>query len=301
MKNILILLLALGGQFSSAQADYSLLDKRSRELRKAEFATPEELAMALCRDLNTDREKARAIFTWIAEHIRYQMMPDPPAKSKKAYYDQRVKQTFRSGKGVCMDYSLLYQRMAEAVGLNCAFISGNCKTFSKAWESHAWNAVFIDGKWELLDATWGAGYRNEQGKFVQEFQPGFFLTEPRIFLLNHFPDSSRWQLVSEPIIAEEFKKLSHFAYGNPEHGVQDATLQKAKKAGYLSLSIKILHPPDILTIHMGGRDLPIERKEEEGWTTLTFKPTAGRSFQLWGGEKLKSKTHFQLMGIFNVP
>lgn len=301
MKNILILLLALVGQCTMAQTDYSLLDERSRELNKGDYATPEELAKALCRDLTTDREKARAIFTWIAEHIRYQMVPDPPAKSKKAYYDQRIRQVFRSGKGVCMDYSLLYQRMAKAVGLDCVFIGGHCKTFSKAWESHAWNAVFIEGKWELLDATWGAGYRNEQGKFVQEFQPGYFLTEPRIFLLNHFPDSSIWQLVQEPITADDFKKLSHYAYGNLEHGIQDATLQKATKGGYFALSLKILNPPSILIIQMGGRDLPSERKDQDGWTTLTFKSTAGRSFQLWGGEKLKNKTHFQLMGEFTIP
>jgi hypothetical protein len=301
MKYLLFLFFVFGWHWAEAQADYSLLDEKSREFRKSDFAEPEDLALALCRDLKTNKEKARAIFTWIAEHIRYQTVPDPPARSKKSYYDQRVKQVFRTGKGVCMDYSLLYQRMADAVGLDCAFIGGHCKTFSKEWESHAWNAVFIDGKWELLDATWGAGYRNEQGKFVPEFQPGFFLTEPRIFLLNHFPDSSHWQLIPEPITAEEFKKLSHFAYGNLEQGIQDATFQKSPKAGYLSLSLKILNSPEILTIHMGGRDLQAERKEEDGWTTLIFKPTAGRNFELWGGEKLKNKTQLQLLGEFRVP
>ncbi|MCC7467282.1 MAG: hypothetical protein IT261_13470 [Saprospiraceae bacterium] len=301
MKYILVLFFVFGWQWAGAQADYSLLDEKIRNFRKSDYATPEALAMALCRDLITDHEKARAIFTWIAEHIRYHMVSDPPAKSKKAYYDLRVKQVFRRGKGVCMDYALLYQRMAQAVGLNCAFIGGHSKTFAHEWESHAWNAVFIEGKWELLDVTWGAGSRDEQGKFVQEFKPGFFLTEPRIFLLNHFPDSSQWQLVQEPITSEEFKKLSHFSYGNLEHGIQDATLQKAPKAGYLTLSLKILRPPSILHIDMGGRNLPLERNDEDGWTKLTFKPTAGRSFQLWGGEKQKNKTHLELMGAFRVP
>lgn len=299
MKNSVAFLFLLFVCRLGAQEDFDALDARSRAFEKAGFQTPEALAAAICRDVKTEQEKARAIFTWIAGHIRYQKVSDPAAQTKKEYYDRRVKQVYRSGRGVCMDYSLLYQRMAQAVGLRCELIEGHAKTFSGNWESHAWNAVYLEEQWVLLDATWGAGYRDEKGDFVPEFQSGYFATAPRIFLLNHFPDQSKWQLMEEPIDVATFKKLSHYAYGNLKTGIQDAIMEKSS-GGFVSLKMNIRNPPTYLYIHMSGKDLSVNRKDQDGWTTLTFKPTAAQKFEIWGGEKRNQKIHLTLMGQFNL-
>ncbi len=299
MKAWLSVLLVLLYVCAGAQTAFKELDERSRTFKKKEFDTPEALAMALCAGLTSDRDKARAIFVWIAENITYHRTSDPSAQNKKEYHNKRIKQVYRLGKGVCMDYSLLYQRMAEAVGLTCEFIGGYAKTFSNPWESHAWNAVYLDKKWELLDVTWGAGYRNDDRKFVQEFQPGFFCTEPRIFLLNHYPDSAKWQLMDTPISITDFKKLSHFAYGDLENGIQDAIFQKGS-GGAISLKLKIKRAPTYLSINMNGKDLAVARKDEANWTTLTFKPNGGQNLEVWGGEKTSNGIHFDLLGQFNL-
>jgi len=48
--------------------------------------------------------------------------------------------------------------------------------------NHAWNKVLIDGQWHLLDVTWS---RDTVNKIVDDF---YFLTDPKIFVLNHYPE-----------------------------------------------------------------------------------------------------------------
>ncbi|HLP92641.1 MAG TPA: transglutaminase domain-containing protein [Saprospiraceae bacterium] len=297
MKYFLTILFSMCLGWGFAQPEYEALDTACREFNRRQYDTPEALARDLCKDLKTDREKARAIYSWIAQSIDYQKVPEVEARTRQEYCDRRVKQVFRSGRGVCMDYSLLYQRMAQAVGLDCAFIEGHAKTFNGNWESHAWNAVKLGDKWELLDATWGAGYRNDQGKFIREFQPGHFFVEPRIFLLTHYPEETKWQLIDQPISAADFKKLSFYANGDLQHGIQDAVMEQAP-GGKIRLKLKIQQPNTHIFVQMSGKDLDVQRKDQDGWTTLVFKPTAAQKFQVWGGEKKNNKIQLALMGEF---
>ena len=61
--------------------------------------------------------------------------------------------------------------------------------------NHKWNAVFLAGRWRLVDCTWGAGYVREQtGCFYQEIRHHYIFTYPRDFIRDHFPLRSEWQL-----------------------------------------------------------------------------------------------------------
>lgn len=42
-------------------------------------------------------------------------------------------------------------------------------TVGQAFEgdsTHAWNAVYLEGRWHLLDSTWGSGNVDTSGKFT---------------------------------------------------------------------------------------------------------------------------------------
>jgi hypothetical protein len=77
---------------------------------------------------------------------------------------------------------------------------------------HAWNAVQLEGKWYLLDSTWGAGHHDRKSNmFKKKFDDFYFLTDPKQFVSDHFPymddnlkESQKWQLLSKPISLEEF-------------------------------------------------------------------------------------------------
>ncbi len=304
-----LLVLLLSAAAVSAQNGFDRVDALARSIKKSIYPDPEVLAKALCKDLKTEREKARALFTWVAGNIRYdpnvQNRSGFSADSEAEYHAKRVKQAYRSSRGVCMDYALMYQQMAKAVGLDCVFISGNSKDGVRGgWESHAWNAVKIDGKWALLDATWGAGHYDDQGKFQPVFQPGYFNTEPRVFALDHFPEEEKWQLLENPVPKSTFKDQSLFNYGDPLRDIQDAEPWGAPLGkgpdGKMELRLKIQKPPGLIRLEMGGRNIPFERRDESGWTILRFSPSGSRPVEIWGGEKTKKGAYFTLMGIFKT-
>ncbi|MFN0216227.1 MAG: transglutaminase domain-containing protein [Saprospiraceae bacterium] len=304
------LLLLLWAVSAMAQSEFSTIDSFAQTARKSDFPSPDALAKALCKDLKNDRDKARILFSWIAENIRYDLNAvgknGPDANSKKEYEAKLVKQVYRKGKGVCMHYALLYKSMADAVGLECTFIGGHSKgSLRGGWASHAWNAVKIQGKWELLDVTWGAGYFDDDGKkFRQVFQPGFFLPSPRIFALNHFPDDEKWQLLEVPINKATFKKQSAFSYGNPNEGITDSEplgLPLTKNTdGKFELKLKMKKTPPIIKLVMGGREIDFEQSESNGWTIFRFSASHGREIEIWGGKKTGRAIHTSLMGIFSV-
>jgi hypothetical protein len=67
--------------------------------------------------------------------------------------------------------------------------------------------VRIDGRWRLIDATWGTGYLDERLRFFRDFQEHYFLTAPETFVFDHFPVDPRWQLVARPLSIAEFADL----------------------------------------------------------------------------------------------
>lgn len=310
MKHLFSTLILLFWAISTpAQSEFATLDAFARTLKKSEFPSPELLAQALCKDLKSDREKARVIFTWIAENIRYDLdamgKEGPKADSPEAYEAKRVSAVFKKQRGVCMDYALLYKEMAEAVGLECAFITGNSKgSLLGGLGDHAWNAVKINGQWNLLDATWGAGQIVNNKQFRKTFQPGYFFTSPRLFALDHFPEEAKWQMLDSPLSKEAFKKQSNFTYGDPAKDLLDmepfgAPLSKDKQ-GKITLRLKMKSPLSVFELVMNGRALKYERSEKEGWVILTFKPNNGRELQLWGGTESKNEVRTTLLGIFPV-
>ena len=66
-------------------------------------------------------------------------------------------------KSTCDGYTNLFDDLAREMGLESSRIVGYAKGFDYtpgkplAKPNHSWNAVKLEGKWNLIDATWGAG------------------------------------------------------------------------------------------------------------------------------------------------
>lgn len=230
MKHFALVLLSfflLGSTYALPDNPFKEVDEHARKLNK--LSTFERTAERLTEPFPTEAEKARAIFTWITDRIRYdidkfkEQLKNP--KQRKITFDaskslEEVKQqrqmamartAFKRERGVCEDYAYLFQYMCEHVGLEAVFIPGFGRNSFKdinrihEYSNHAWNAVKIDGNWYLLDATWAAGNTDmHAGIFTKSFKSGFFMTPPQLFALSHFPDDEKWQLLKEPLSKAEF-------------------------------------------------------------------------------------------------
>ena len=174
----------------------------------AEQSLP-SLAGYLTQPAKREQDKARAIYRWITNKIGYNTQSWLTGSSGGDTSPEKVllnRQTVSEG------YARLFQRLGELAGLEVEIISGYSKSYSYSVEQphlvkHVWNAVKLEGQWQLVDVTWGAGYLDEdKQQFVHLFQPHYFLTPPAQFIADHFPNDSKWQLLATPISKAEYEQ-----------------------------------------------------------------------------------------------
>jgi transglutaminase/protease-like cytokinesis protein 3 len=61
---------------------------------------------------------------------------------------------------------------------------------------HAWNTVFINKVWKLIDPTWASGYTNsEVTEFKKTYSEFYFFTNPIEFFNDHYPTDNKWSLL----------------------------------------------------------------------------------------------------------
>ena len=246
--------------FASAQK-VSEVDKIVAKYPKS-FASTEKLADKIENDFDSDYDRARAIYSWIAFNIKYDFNTflNPPRTqgfrySSEAEKQRKIKQindnliqkTFTSKKAVCEGFTALYQHLASLMGIKCEIIRGDSKISVRdigrktTSSNHAWNMVLIDKKWRLVDVTWGQGYYDSsKGRMVNDFNPVYFDTDSDYFFAKHFPDSgtfsgerlSKDDFLNGPLI---YNKTIEFDYKikSPESG-----LIEAKRGDRITFEIK---------------------------------------------------------------
>ena len=167
---------------------------------------PNKLADYLTGTANAPRLKAERIYNWIAANINYDLFMLHAGQN--APRDCSPATVLQRRQSVCQGYATLYEALAKRAGLQVEIVVGigRSQAGGKA-ESHAWNAVMLDGQWKLLDCTWGAGFvnANDYHRSPTDF---YFCADPREFLTSHFPDDSKWQLVDVPITRADFDAAS---------------------------------------------------------------------------------------------
>ena len=206
--------------------DYEKVDRIVQNYPNS-FSDPDQLAKLINRDFKLPEEKARAIFTWIALNIDYDIkaLNSKPeiisfsysTQEEKLFREQKIEedlaiQTLRKGKAVCQGYSTLYKYLCDLASIECVIVPGTSKTRKTDIgklprnNDHTWNAVKINNEWKLIDVTWGAGYTNENAtRFIPAFNDYYFFTSPYKFFLNHYPEDSAWLLID--ISKETFANL----------------------------------------------------------------------------------------------
>lgn len=100
---------------------------------------------------STPKETVRAIHDYLVNTLTYNPFNDISGAAYEKAFEQYKLQHNRiltCKYGVCQDYAELFQEMCLRAGIPCEFISGS------AGGPHAWNRVYLDGKWYHVDCTW---------------------------------------------------------------------------------------------------------------------------------------------------
>ena len=227
MKIFLAILFFLPLRFYSqvGQTNFYAIDSKVKSIA---VAKADELAKQLTSLGKTDREKVRAIFRWITEHIDYNVMPFGQRKNiPRQFYkepedssvalpplNERIAaKVLNSGVAFCEGYSRLFKILCDHAGIKAEIIYGYARTNSnrKFAVNHTWNSVYIDSTWYLLDVTWASGVVSYGNEYIRQYNDFYFLTQPDEFIRDHYPEDPQWTLLKDPPVYREFAQ-SPFKY-----------------------------------------------------------------------------------------
>lgn len=191
----------------------------------AQFDSYQELASRITRDFRNEEERARAAFAWIAMNIAYDTKGINKAQKVRFSYTseedlQAQKAAFRKDlaskvlkkrRALCEGYATLYQEICKLLDIECVIVPGTAKRFASEIgkkdlpSNHAWNAIKIEGRWQLVDITWAAGSVDfSKMLFRKEYKSAYFSCSPEEFALKHYPDDSNYLLLKRAFSKEDF-------------------------------------------------------------------------------------------------
>ena len=76
---------------------------------------------------------------------------------------------------VCEGYAKTLKYLLNAANIPCEIIQGQATSSSGKTESHAWNIVYLEGKWYYIDATWDDPIIIGEGTVAKSVQYQYFL------------------------------------------------------------------------------------------------------------------------------
>lgn len=188
---------------SGFSSDYTKIDQQTR-LLSANLRTVEEITDAVTKNLTTPAEKARALYIWISQHIRYDV---EQMNSNGVYFDSReiIDEVLKTRKGICQHYAELFHACCKFAGVESYVITGYTKLNNEISPlGHAWNAIVVESKFYNIDVTWAAGYL-QNGKYIHKFRDDFFMISPAEFIKSHMPFDPLWQFSNNPLSHKEFE------------------------------------------------------------------------------------------------
>ncbi len=224
-----------------------------------ETETIKKIALEQVLKTDSDLTKAKKLAEFVATHFErdgfFEREKLKAAKKNKVYEKPYKNNMLKTKVGDSVEFANLYQQLCLAVGLNAVVVEGYAGKNIKAYNvvrheqkaikgafelvtgkidssleryHSAWNAVYINSKWILVDTYWmikgeKAAYKSvssvrqmekalaqsEKQKLKRKnsaIDKKYFNTKPKEMIKTHFPYDEKWQLLSHPVSLNNFVK-----------------------------------------------------------------------------------------------
>lgn len=162
---------------------------------QSESQSIKSVAQQLTEGCRTDYEKIKAIHDWICTYLHY----DNDSLSKSNISPYSSTEVLKSRKAVCLGFANLYAALCRSIGIPCSVVTGYAlgissgstewteKIVSGSEENHAWNEVYVDGRWVIVDSTWDTfnSYENGEMKKGGHISHLYFDANIDFFSSNH--------------------------------------------------------------------------------------------------------------------
>lgn len=117
------------------------------KLSKAVLAAEE-----ITRTKTTDDEKIKAVYNYIISNIKYDKQL---ALRNPSDYLPQIDRTLASKKDICYGYAALFAAMLRSLDIPAKLVMGNTEYVTTY---HAWNEVYLNGSWVIIDTTVDSGW-----------------------------------------------------------------------------------------------------------------------------------------------
>ena len=123
-------------------------------------------ARELTKELKSDSDKLAAIYGYVVDNYRYDY-----SKLGKlpADYIPNINTTESTKTGICYDFAAVLASMLRSVDIPAKLVKG----YGDAIDGyHAWNEVYIEGKWKPIDTSYDIQMKEHAQKYAMFKDPG---------------------------------------------------------------------------------------------------------------------------------
>ncbi|MEP0368622.1 MAG: hypothetical protein ABJN36_17220 [Cyclobacteriaceae bacterium] len=205
--------------------NFEKADSVAHNLHGSELKNLKLLSDQLTNSLDTDMQKFRSIFRWVCDNLQNDYFLYRQNKTKREKWNNEsekleawndkfskkvIKRLFEDKTTVCTGYAYILKELCYHAELECEMIDGYGRSVEAniggpGIPNHTWNAVKLQDKWYLCDATWSSGgIDGETKQFLPKFSESYFLTSPELFVMNHYPLDTNWLFIDRSLSLEEF-------------------------------------------------------------------------------------------------
>lgn len=211
----------------NAYCQYSLNKVDSIVISKKYKSTDvKELSKEIAIDFKSDSNKIRAFYIYVVKNIKYDI-----TLSKRVWYPKsqeemdsitlyEVNKCIKNKKGICWDYSALFQKLCFYQGIEVEVIGGTLRTSEIMPENrpvnHGWNSLTINGKRKFIDCTFVP-----PDEYIKSEYDKFYLVAPEQFIYRCLPDDPSKQYLKSTITYGQFKSLTYVQNAFYEHKINN--------------------------------------------------------------------------------
>ncbi len=141
--------------YQTIKIDYFLDNTTAKKYQEEVYKKAKEVASDITNSSMNTQEKAIAIYDYLSDNAVYNTaaIEESDNNSDSSAYDKYPNSwntygILCEGKGVCQSYAYAYNAIAHEAGLDTVMVTGTMDG-----GGHGWNAIKIDGKWYMIDAT----------------------------------------------------------------------------------------------------------------------------------------------------
>ncbi len=177
------------------EADKSISDAlRTTPSIQSDRESIKSIAAQVTQGKTTDYDKAVALHDWVCSYMYYDIDNLDSPTTPPFYADEII----RTQRAVCLGFATLYASLCRSIDIPCNVVSGYAlgvgadtewtdETIATSYQNHAWNEVYVDGRWVIVDTTWDTANKIENGEKIkgEEVSHLYFDSNLQFFSQNH--------------------------------------------------------------------------------------------------------------------